>query len=65
MELSHCIGTVCNGRWPTVSLTSFAGLGNPGFDAFPQNLALKLYKNGQHSGHGSPSRRGTIQRLGQ
>jgi hypothetical protein len=35
--------------------------GNPGFDAFPQNVALKLRKDRQQPGHGAPKRRGEIQ----
>src|ERR1035438_9202090 len=46
--------------------TSFlARLGNPGFDAITQDVALELSKYGEHAGECTAPGRGHIKRLGQ
>ena len=42
-----------------------SGLGDPGFDAIAQNVALEFCKYSEHAGELSACRRGHVERLGE
>jgi NAD(P)-dependent dehydrogenase (short-subunit alcohol dehydrogenase family) len=51
------------GYWPADGLSFGPCLCDAGFDALTQDLSFKFSEEGQHAGHGAPSRRGHVERF--